>query len=70
LAWINARCPPKLLCHSPSSAGEGRGNMTKGLRVELRAGRDHSPIIIMNKTDLTWGEKKKVLFIISQIRVG
>jgi len=24
LAWINARCPPKLLYHSPSSTGRER----------------------------------------------
>jgi len=41
LAWINARCPPKLLLHSPSSAGQGRGNMMKGSRAETRTGRDH-----------------------------
>jgi len=29
LAWINATCPPKPLYHSPSSAGQGRGNMMK-----------------------------------------
>ena len=51
LAWINARCPPKLLCHSPSSAGQGRGNMMKGSRVETRTGRDHSPVAVMDKTD-------------------
>jgi len=51
LAWMNARCPPKPLCHSPSSAGLGRGNMTKGLRVEIRTGRDHSPVTVMDKTE-------------------
>jgi len=57
LAWTNARCLPKLLCHSPSSTGQGRGNMMKGSRVEIRTGRDHSPITVMDKTDRTWGEK-------------
>jgi len=51
LAWINVRCPPKLLYNSPSSAGQGRGNMMKGLRVETRTGRDHSPITVTEKTD-------------------
>jgi len=51
LVWINARCPPKLLYHSPSSAGQGRGNKMKGSRVEIRTGRDHSPIAVMDKTD-------------------
>jgi len=49
LAWINARCPPKRLYHSPSSAGQGRGNIMKGSRVET--GRDHSPIAVTDKTD-------------------
>jgi len=51
LAWINVRCPPKLLYHSPSSTGQGRGNMMKGSRVEVGTGRDHSPITVMDKTD-------------------
>jgi len=38
LAWINARCPPKSHCHCPSSAGQGRGNMMKGSKVETRTG--------------------------------
>jgi len=51
LAWINARCPPKLLYHSPYSAGQGRGDMMKGSRVETRTGRDHSPITVRDKRD-------------------
>jgi len=51
LAWINARCPPKPLYHSPSSAGQGRGNWMKGSRAETRTGRDHSPITVTDKTD-------------------
>jgi len=51
LACINARCPPKVLHHSPSSAGQGRGNMMKGSKVETRTGRDHSPITVTGKTD-------------------
>ena len=31
VAWINARCPPKSLCHCHSSAGQGRGNVTERL---------------------------------------
>jgi len=50
LAWINARCPPKPLYHSPSSIGQERGNMMKSLRFEIRTGRDHSPITITDKT--------------------
>jgi len=51
LAWINARCPPKPLCLSSSSAGQGGGNMMKGSRVETRTGRNHSPVTVMDKTD-------------------
>jgi len=51
LAWINARCPRKPLCHSPSSAGQGRGNMLKGSRVKIKTGRDHSPVTVTGKTD-------------------
>jgi len=51
LSWINAGCPPKMLYHSPSSAGQGRGNMMKGSKVEIRTWRDHSPITVMDKTD-------------------
>jgi len=51
LSWINARCPPKPLYHSPSSVGQGRGNTMKDLRVETRTGRDPSPVTIMDKTD-------------------
>jgi len=58
LAWISARCPPKPLYHSPSSAGQGRGNIAKGSRVEIRTGRDHSQITAIDKADRTWGEKK------------
>jgi len=51
LACISTRCPPKPLCHSPSSTGQGRGNMMKGSRVEIRTRRDHSPTTVMDKTD-------------------
>jgi len=51
LARINARCPPKPLYHCSSSAGQGRGKIVKGSRVEIRTGRDHSPITVTGKTD-------------------
>jgi len=51
----------KRLCHSPSSAGQGRRNMMKGLRVKTRTGRDHSPITVTDKTDSTWGEKESLI---------
>jgi len=36
--------------------------MVKGLRVETRTGRDHSPITAMDKTDWTWGEKGNLFY--------
>jgi len=51
LAWINARCPPKPLYHSPYSAGHGRENMMKGSWIEIRTGRDHSATTITDKRD-------------------
>ena len=35
LVWLKARCPLKPLCHSPSSAGQGRKNMVKDLWVKV-----------------------------------
>ena len=57
-------CPPKLLYHSPSSAGQGRKNTRKGSWVKTRLGRHHSLITIMGKTGFAWG--KKLLPIISE----
>jgi len=41
----------KLLYHSSSSDGQGRGKVMEGSMVETRAGRDHSPITVTDKTD-------------------
>ena len=51
LAWLDATCPPKPLHHSPSSTGQERENMMKGSWVELRTGRDHSPVTVTGKPD-------------------
>jgi len=48
---MNDRCPSKPLYYSPFSAGQGRENMKKGSRIELRTGKGHSPITITEKTD-------------------
>lgn len=37
----------------PSSAGQGRENVMEGLCIEMRAGRDHSSVTVIGKTDLT-----------------
>jgi len=54
LAWINATCPPKPLCHSSSSIGQGRRNRTKASRFEIRPGRHHSPITVTGKQTELW----------------
>ena len=54
-ACLDARCLPKLPCHSPSSAGQGRKNTMKGSRVQIRAERRHSPIAITGQTNWKWG---------------
>jgi len=43
--------PTKITLSLPFSAGQGRGKVMKGSRVETRTGRDHSPFIVMDKTD-------------------
>jgi len=59
LAWINARCPPKPLYHSPSSAGHGRGNRMKAWRVEKgQGGITHRLLSQTKQTEL--GEKRKI----------
>jgi len=41
---------------SPAQQERGRENMPVGSWVEIRTERDHSPITVMGKTDLTWGK--------------
>ena len=41
--WLDTRCPPKPLYHSPFSAGQRRENMTKGSWIEGMTGTGHSP---------------------------
>ena len=53
LTLARHQVPPKASPSSPSSAGQGRENLTKGLWVEIRTGRDHSTVTITGKTDLT-----------------
>jgi len=52
LAWLDTRCPAEPLYIPPSSAGQGRGNVMRVLWIEIRTGRDHSPITVISKT---WG---------------
>jgi len=43
--------PTKTTLSLPLLSWMGRGNMMKGSRVETGTGRDHSPIIVTDKTD-------------------
>lgn len=38
-----------------------RGERTQRKARELRTGREHSPVITMGTTDLTWGYELKLL---------
>lgn len=49
--------PPKVTL----SAGQRRDKITKGLWTEIRAGRDHSAVTVMGKTDSTRGNKFDLL---------
>ena len=48
---VPTKASPSLL----SAAGQGRENVTKGLWVKIRLGRDHSPVTVAGKTDMTGG---------------
>lgn len=39
----------------PSSAGHMTENIMKGLWIEISMGRDQSPVAVMGRADLTWG---------------
>jgi len=54
LFWFGldkCQVPTKTAVSLPSSAGQGRGNVMQGSRVETRTGRDHSPITVTDRTD-------------------
>lgn len=53
LAGCQVLTKAALLC--PSSAGQERENITKGSWVEVRTGKGHSSITVIDKTDLAWG---------------
>jgi len=56
LTLAGRQVPIKVAVSLPSSPGEGRENTAKGSWVEIRIGREHSPIAVMGKTDGTWGK--------------
>jgi len=68
LTLSGCQVPTKATLSLPSLAGKGRDNITTGLWVEIRTGRDQSPITSMGKIDSTWG--KIIQVIINQIRIG
>lgn len=67
LTLIGDQVPTKAVLSLFSSAGEGHENLTKGSRVEIKTGRNHSLIAIMGETDLTWGKLLNLLLIKFQI---
>jgi len=56
LTLAGCQVPTKATLSLLSSVGQGRGNITKGSQVEIRTGRDHSPVTITGKTDSAWGK--------------
>lgn len=50
--WV----PTKSALLLPFSAEHGREDTTKGSWIEIRAGRNHSAITVMGKSDSTWGK--------------
>jgi len=56
LTLAEHQVPTKTALSLPSTAGQGRENIMKGSRVEIRTGRDHSPFTVAGKTDSTWGK--------------
>lgn len=40
----------------PSSAGQGLDDVMENSWVKIRMGRDHSVIIVMDRTDSAWGK--------------
>lgn len=56
LTLAGCQVPFRLLCHSPSSVGQGGENMTKASWVEVGTERGHSAITVTGRTDLTLGK--------------
>ena len=55
LTLAGGQVPTKATLSPLSSTGQGRENRMKSSWVEIRTGRDHSPVIVTGKTDSTWG---------------
>lgn len=53
LTWLDARCSPKLLYHSPPCLDRGE---RKGSWVEVKTEGNYSLITIMDKTNTNWGK--------------
>jgi len=47
--------PSRAALSCPLLSWTGERNTTEGSWVEIRTGRDHPPVTVMGKTDLTWG---------------
>jgi len=65
LALAGHQVPTKATSLSlPSSAGQGEKR--KGSWVEIKTGKDHLQVTIMDKTNLTWGNQFNLLPIKSE----
>jgi len=56
LTLAGHQVPTKAAPSLPSSAGQGKENIMKGLCVKVKTEKDCWPITIMGKTDSTWGD--------------
>lgn len=52
-----SQMPTKAALSLPSSAEQVRENRMKGLWVDIRTGRGHSPVAVVGKTASTWGDQ-------------
>lgn len=56
LTLTEHQMPTKVALSLPSSVGQGRQNIMKDLWIEIRTGRDRSPVTVSSKTGSTWGK--------------
>lgn len=65
LPWVD----PGWMLYPSSSQLDRRENIMKGSLLEIRSGRDHSPITVMGKPDLTWGKVSFIYYQLNQSRI-
>lgn len=57
LPWAEDRCLPKLLCPSPAELNRWERIEWKDCGRDRKRERDHSPAMVMSKTDSTGGDQ-------------